>query len=99
MKDKRTWTVKKPMTKEEHAEAINKRNKQRKNISNDIIISTKIENKTYNEDGSITITYETKKTNLTKQINETAKLLKQEQAEKMKELQAYFEYKEKRNNE
>lgn len=83
--DRRCWTVKKPLTEKEQKE-INEKNEKILTETNDIILTEKIENKKYNEDGSITITYEKKKHNLSKQINETAKLLKIEQNQKLQEL-------------
>lgn len=46
----------------------------------DIIIVTRKEEKEYNKDGTYKTKLITKKTNLTKKINETAKLIKQDLA-------------------
>lgn len=88
--DNRAWTVKEPLTKEE-IKAIEEHNKELLEMNKDIIITEVIEEIVYNEDGSKTVKYTEKKTNLTKQINETAKLMKLEQAERVKKLQEFFE--------
>lgn len=87
--DRRHWTVKEPLTPTQKKE-IALKNKEITEQNNDIIIEEKIPTTEYKEDGSIVTTFEIKKHNLTKSINETAKLLKADNAQKMQELLAQF---------
>lgn len=81
----KSWLNKPNKTKEE-LEIIAKQIQEIMNTNNDIIIDEKIEKITYDKNGNITINYEIKKHNLTKQINETAKILKIDNAKKIEEL-------------
>ncbi len=74
--------VVKPMTDEEIKELSEPK---------DIIVTKHQEQVTYNKDGSKTIKRIPKKINITKKINETAKLIKETTAEqKLKELERIF---------
>lgn len=78
----RTW-LKQPQKTAEEIEKINKHNINASKPK-DIIITEIIESTDYDkETGNKITTYEPKTRNITKQINETAKLLKTEQAKEL----------------
>lgn len=65
---------------------------KKESIDEDIIVTEIIENVTYDtEKHQKIVTYEEKKTNLTKKINETAKLLKERNAEIFEKLSKMME--------
>lgn len=85
MKRYKSWEIPKKLTEEE-IKAINENNKEFLSKSQDIIVTEIIEKTDYDKDGSKITKYEQKKHNISKKINESAKLLKIDNAKKLEEL-------------
>lgn len=81
----KSWTSQKELTEDE-AKKIAQQNREILEQNRDIIITETIETIDFDKDGNKITKYEKKKHNISKSINETAKLLKVENLKKLQEL-------------